>query len=77
MATGSNKLQRSSSNRMIAGVCGGLAEWRGWNPTLVRILFVLIGALPVLPGIVAYLVLWLLVPLEEPTPENSGSRFPG
>jgi phage shock protein PspC (stress-responsive transcriptional regulator) len=50
----------------VAGVCGGLAEWRGWNPTLVRVLFVLIGALPVLPGILIYVVLWILVPLREP-----------
>jgi phage shock protein C len=58
-------LRRSRRHRIVAGVCGGLAEWRGWNPTLVRIGFVLIGALPVFPGILAYLVLWLLVPLEE------------
>lgn len=58
-------LRRSRRHRLIAGVCGGLAEWREWNPTLVRLLFVLVGALPVFPGIVAYLVLWLLVPLEE------------
>ena len=58
-------LRRSRRHRLIAGVCGGLAEWRGWNPTLVRILFVLIGALPVLPGIVVYLVLWLVIPLDE------------
>ena len=58
-------LRRSRRHRIVAGVCGGLAEWRGWNPTLVRVLFVLIGALPVFPGIVAYVVLWLLIPLDE------------
>jgi phage shock protein PspC (stress-responsive transcriptional regulator) len=58
-------LRRSRRHRLVAGVCGGLAEWRGWNPTLVRIGFVLIGALPVLPGIVVYLVLWLVIPLDE------------
>jgi phage shock protein C len=63
MATGSNKLQRSSSNRMIAGVCGGLAEWLGWNPTGVRILYVVVSILSVaFPGILVYLVLWLLMP---------------
>jgi phage shock protein C len=50
---------------MVAGVCGGLAEWRGWNPTAVRVAFVLVGALPIFPGFIAYLLLWLLVPLEE------------
>jgi len=63
MATGSNKLQRSSSNRMIAGVCGGLAEWLGWNPTGVRVLYVVVSILSVaFPGILVYLVLWLLMP---------------
>ncbi len=58
-------LPRSRRHHLIAGVCGGLAEWRGWNPTLVRVAFVLIGALPVFPGIVVYVVLWALIPLEE------------
>jgi len=61
----SRPLRRSRRHRLIAGVCGGLAEWRGWNPTLVRVVFVLIGALPVFPGIVVYVVLWALIPLEE------------
>jgi len=58
-------LRRSRRHRLVAGVCGGLAEWRGWNPTIVRIVFALIGALPVLPGIVVYLVLWLVIPLDD------------
>jgi phage shock protein C len=58
-------LRRSRRHRMVAGVCGGLAEWRGWNPTAVRVAFVLVGALPIFPGFIAYLLLWLLVPLEE------------
>ena len=61
-------LRRSRRHRLIAGVCGGLADWRGWNPTLVRVVFVLIGALPILPGILIYIALWLLVPLEDPLP---------
>jgi phage shock protein PspC (stress-responsive transcriptional regulator) len=47
-------------------VCGGLAAQLGWRPAVVRILFVLIAALPIFPGIVVYAVLWFLVPLEEP-----------
>jgi phage shock protein PspC (stress-responsive transcriptional regulator) len=52
----------------VAGVCGGLAEWLGWRPTVVRVLFVLVGALPFLSGILVYLLFWLLVP-EEATPK--------
>ncbi|MCG6948230.1 MAG: PspC domain-containing protein [Acidobacteria bacterium] len=56
-------LHRSSSNRIIAGVCGGLAEWLGWNPTLVRILYVVISVLSVgFPGTLAYIILWIVMP---------------
>ena len=56
------KLKRSS-DRMIAGVCGGLAEWLGWDPTVVRILYVVVSCVSVaFPGILAYIVLWLIMP---------------
>ena len=48
---------------MFAGVCGGLAEWLGWNPTGVRVLYVVVSVLSAaFPGILVYLVLWLLMP---------------
>jgi phage shock protein PspC (stress-responsive transcriptional regulator) len=49
----------------VAGVCGGIAERLGWRPTVVRILFVVIGALPFLSGILVYLVLWLVIPEDR------------
>jgi phage shock protein PspC (stress-responsive transcriptional regulator) len=56
-------LHRSRRNRVLGGVCGGLAEWLGWSPTLVRILYVLVSILSVaFPGILAYIVLWFLMP---------------
>jgi len=56
-------LQRSRSNRILGGVCGGLAEWLGWDPTLVRILYVVGSILSVaFPGILIYLVLWVIMP---------------
>jgi phage shock protein PspC (stress-responsive transcriptional regulator) len=59
-------LQRSRENRMIAGVCGGIAEWLGWDPTLVRILFVLVSIFSAaFPGILIYLILWILMPNRE------------
>jgi len=61
-------LRRSRRHRIVAGVCGGLAEWLGWRPVLVRVLFVLIGALPLLSGILVYVVLWLLIPEEGGPP---------
>ena len=66
MATPRSGLQRSREQRVIAGVCGGIAEWLGWNPTLVRVLFVLVSVLSVaFPGILAYIVLWILMPERE------------
>ena len=55
-------LRRSRRHRIVAGVCGGLAEWLDWPPLLVRVLFVLVGALPFLSGILVYIVLWLVIP---------------
>ena len=56
-------LVRSSKNRVIAGVCGGIAEWLGWDPTLVRILYVLISVISAaFPGVIVYLVLWVVMP---------------
>lgn len=56
-------LQRSRNNKLIAGVCGGIAEWLGWNPTAVRVLYVVISILSVaFPGLIVYLVLWLVMP---------------
>jgi phage shock protein C len=56
-------LARSKRNKIIAGVCGGIAESLDWSPTTVRILYVIISILSVaFPGILFYLVLWALMP---------------
>lgn len=56
------KLKRSS-DRMIAGVCGGLAEWLGWKPDRVRVVYVIVSIFSAaFPGIIVYLLLWLLMP---------------
>lgn len=58
-------LRRSRSNRMIAGVMGGVAQRYGWSPTLLRVLFVVVSILSAaFPGIIVYLVMWLLIPSE-------------
>jgi len=65
MTTSPNPLRRSRSNRIIAGVCGGLAAWLGWNPTWVRVLFFLVSVLSAaFPGIVVYLILWVVMPQD-------------
>ncbi|HSH83294.1 MAG TPA: PspC domain-containing protein [Herpetosiphonaceae bacterium] len=58
------QLRRSRSNRRIAGVCGGPAAYFGTDPTLVRLVFVLLGLPGGVPGTVLYLILWLVMPEE-------------
>lgn len=63
MANG--RLHRSRDDRMIAGVVGGTARWLGWNSTVLRIVFVLVSILSAaFPGILVYLLAWLLMPEE-------------
>jgi len=59
-------LQRSRQDRMIAGVLAGLAGWLSWDVTALRIAFVIISLLSsVFPGILVYVVLWILMPEEQ------------
>ena len=59
-------LYRSSRHNMIAGVMGGITERFGWNVTLLRIIFVIVSCLSAaFPGILVYLVLWLIMPKQN------------
>jgi phage shock protein C len=58
------RLRRSRTNRMIGGVCGGLAEFFGIHPGLVRAIFLLLLLPGGLPGPLIYLVLWIFMPEE-------------
>ena len=58
------RIYRSRDERMLAGVCGGIGEYFGMDPTLVRLLFVF-GTLVGFQGVLAYVILMILVP-EEP-----------
>lgn len=58
-------LSRSLDDRMIAGVLGGIARRFGWNSTLLRVIFVIVSiASAAFPGVLVYLILWLLMPLQ-------------
>jgi phage shock protein PspC (stress-responsive transcriptional regulator) len=59
-----SRLYRSRTDRKLAGVCGGLAQYSNLDPTLLRVLFVVLALLGG-PGLVIYLLMWILVP-EEP-----------
>lgn len=65
MTNSPRPLRRSTSNRMIAGVLGGLADYFDFDPTLLRALYVVVSIISVaFPGILVYIVLWMVVPEE-------------
>ncbi|MGE9817783.1 PspC domain-containing protein [Acinetobacter baumannii] len=69
-------LYRSNRQSMIAGVMGGIAERFGWNANLLRIIFVLVSIMSAaFPGILVYLVLWLVIPKKQPE-QVQGYRQP-
>jgi phage shock protein PspC (stress-responsive transcriptional regulator) len=58
-------IYRSRQHKMIAGVCGGIADWLGWKPTAVRAAYVVLSIASVgFPGTLAYVILWLAMPKE-------------
>ena len=66
----STKLYRSTSDRMIAGVCAGLAHYANIDPTVVRLIAVLLFFLGMGPGILlAYFIMMIIVP-EEPAAQT-------
>ena len=67
MADATRQLRRSRTNRQIAGVIGGLAEYLGMDATLLRVIYVVGSIVSVaFPGILVYLVLWAVIPEAGP-----------
>jgi phage shock protein PspC (stress-responsive transcriptional regulator) len=64
------KLERSNDNCHIAGVCGGVAEYLGWDSGRVRIVWVLATLFTAFAGVIVYLALWYLMPKASPPPQN-------
>jgi phage shock protein PspC (stress-responsive transcriptional regulator) len=61
-----DSMWRRSKDRMIGGVCGGIAEKLGWPPNRVRIVYVILSVFSAaFPGILVYCVLWFLMPDAE------------
>jgi phage shock protein C len=64
MNTSARRLRRSRSNRVVAGVCGGLAEFFGISSFWFRLAFIIAFIPGGVPGLGAYLLFWLIVPSE-------------
>jgi phage shock protein C len=67
------KLMRSKRNRIIAGVCGGIGEYLDVDPTVIRVVWVVLTIISVGAGILAYIAAWLIIP-EEETPVESAAN---
>ncbi|MCR5574731.1 MAG: PspC domain-containing protein [Bacteroidaceae bacterium] len=65
MGNNGHVLRRSRTDKMVAGVCGGLASYLGLDSTLVRIAYVLLSIFTVFAGLFVYLLLWLVMPNEN------------
>jgi phage shock protein PspC (stress-responsive transcriptional regulator) len=66
-----SKRLRKSQDKVIAGVCGGIADWLGWDPTVVRVGYVTVTIVSAaFPGILLYLLLWAIMPPPLETPSS-------
>ncbi len=70
MSNGTKRLYRSRTNRKIAGVCGGLGEYLNIDPTIMRLIYIMVILFSVGLGLIAYVLMWVVMP-EEP---ERGSR---
>lgn len=69
------RLHRSLSQKMIAGVCGGLAEYFDIDVSLVRLVFVAISiASALIPMFIFYVVAWIVIPSQSPAPPQTGDK---
>lgn len=66
MAENTKKLYRSRTDRMIAGICGGLGEMFSFDPTLVRLIFALVAVFTLGTAVLVYLLGWIIIPEEPP-----------
>lgn len=71
------KLYRSDTDKMIAGVCGGLGKYLGIDSTLIRLIFALLLVFGAGSGLLAYVILMIVMPLEPANPAEPPSETPG
>ncbi len=70
------RLMRSRTNKKIAGVCGGLAAYMDVDPTLVRVIWLVLAFLPFPGAILAYIIAWIAMPKEDIPHYSPGQLTP-
>lgn len=68
---GTKRLYRSRKERMVSGVCGGIAEYFGLDPTLVRVGWVILSVFTVGTGFIGYIVMAVIVPEAPESPDSA------
>ncbi|MFQ6082329.1 MAG: PspC domain-containing protein [Candidatus Aminicenantia bacterium] len=71
------RLYRSTKDKMIAGICGGIGEYFDVDPTIIRLALVLIGLISaIIPCLIFYLIAWIIVPVkpEKPTEKTKKEK---
>ena len=59
------RLTRPQNNKMLAGVCAGIANYFGLDPTLIRVAYALLTVFTAFAGVIVYLLLWIIIPEEK------------
>ena len=72
-AKGPRRLFRDSDNKVLGGVASGLAAYFGWDPTWVRIIFLILG-ISLKGFVIAYIIAWIVIPLARTVPEKLAMR---
>lgn len=67
------ELKRSRTDRMVAGVCGGIGEYLDIDPNVIRLIWVIVTVFTVGVGVLAYLLAWLIIPEETPPATSAGA----
>ena len=62
MSRRNKRFTRSSSNKMIGGVCAGIANYFGWDVSIVRVVYTLASIFTAFSGAIVYIILWIIIP---------------
>jgi phage shock protein C len=71
------RLYRSTKDRMLGGVCAGLGEHLDVDPTVIRLVWVVLTAVSMGTGILVYILAWIIIPEEETAGRTPPSSGPG
>ena len=71
------RLERDLSNKVLGGVCSGLSNYFGVDPIFWRILFIILCFIPAIPGILTYIILWIVMPESKRNPASSAPQNDG